>query len=61
MCIRDSYTTDIIASDMKMLGNRSGSGSFESPDHEEDNSVPSRTSSAKSGVGFDDMDDDIPF
>ncbi|MBP9871655.1 MAG: single-stranded DNA-binding protein [Nitrosomonas sp.] len=57
----ERYTTDIIASDMKMLGNRSGSGSFESPDHEEDNSVPSRPSSAKSGVGFDDMDDDIPF
>ena len=57
----ERYTTDIIASHMKMLGNRSGSGSFESPDHEEDNSVPSRPSSAKSGVGFDDMDDDIPF
>ena len=57
----ERYTTDIIASDMKMLGNRSGSGSFESPDHEQDNSVPSRPSSAKSGVGFDDMDDDIPF
>lgn len=57
----ERYTTDIIASDMKMLGNRSGSGSFESPDHEEDNSVSSRPSSAKSGVGFDDMDDDIPF
>ena len=57
----ERYTTDIIASDMKMLGNRSGSGSFESPDHEEDNSVPSRPSSAKSGVVFDDMDDDIPF
>ena len=57
----ERYTTDIIASDMKMLGNRSGSGSFESPDHEEDNSVSSRPSSAKSGVGLDDMDDDIPF
>jgi len=57
----ERYTTDIIASDMKMLGNRSGSGSFESPDHEEDNSASSRPSSAKGASGFDDMDDDIPF
>ena len=57
----ERYTTDIIASDMKMLGNRSGSGSFESTDHEEDSSASSRSSSAKSGGGFDDMDDDIPF
>ncbi len=57
----ERYTTDIIANDMKMLGNRSGSGSFESPDHEEDSSVSSRSSPAKSANGFDDMDDDIPF
>ena len=57
----ERYTTDIIANDMKMLGNRSGSGSFESPDHEEDNSASSRSSPAKSASGFDDMDDDIPF
>ncbi|TXI29374.1 MAG: single-stranded DNA-binding protein [Nitrosomonas oligotropha] len=59
----ERYTTDIIASDMKMLGNRSGSGSFESaPDHEEDSSVSNRSSSSgKAPSGFDDMDDDIPF
>jgi len=57
----ERYTTDIIASDMKMLGNRSGSGSFESPAHEEDNSASNRSSSAKGTSGFDDMDDDIPF
>jgi len=57
----ERYTTDIIANEMKMLGNRSGSGSFESPDHEEDNSASSRPSSAKGAGGFDDMDDDIPF
>ena len=59
----ERYTTDIIATDMKMLGNRTGSGNFESaPEHEDDNPAPSRTSSAKStGSGFDDMDDDIPF
>ncbi|WMJ09550.1 single-stranded DNA-binding protein [Nitrosomonas sp. sh817] len=58
----ERYTTDIIATDMKMLGNRPGSGSFESaPDHEEDNAVPSRPSSAKGPGGFEDMEDDIPF
>jgi len=58
----ERYTTDIIATDMKMLGNRSGSGSFESsPGQEDDNPAPNRSSSAKSTGGFDDMDDDIPF
>lgn len=58
----ERYTTDIIASDMKMLGNRSGSGSFESTsDQEEGGSISSRSASAKSSSGFDDMDDDIPF
>ena len=57
----ERYTTDIIASDMKMLGNRPGSGSFESPEYEENSSVSSQSSSAKGGGGFDDMDDDIPF
>ncbi len=57
----ERYTTDIIASDMKMLGNRSGSGSFESPDHEENTSMSHQSSAAKGTNGFDDMDDDIPF
>lgn len=58
----ERYTTDIIASDMKMLGSRSGSGNFESPDQDEDTSASSRQpSSTKSTSGFDDMDDDIPF
>lgn len=58
----ERYTTDIIATDMKMLGNRSG-GSDSAPEHEDGNPAPGRTSSAKStGSGFDDMDDDlIPF
>lgn len=57
----ERYTTDIIATDMKMLGNRSGSGSFDAPEHEEEHSATTRTTSAKSGSAFDDMDDDIPF
>ena len=57
----ERYTTDIIANDMKMLGSGSGSGSFESPAHEEDHSISNRSSSPKGSTGFDDMDDDIPF
>ncbi|TXI19296.1 MAG: single-stranded DNA-binding protein [Nitrosomonas sp.] len=57
----ERYTTDIIANDMKMLGTRSGSGNFESPEHEEDSSTSTRSSSVKNTNGFDDMDDDIPF
>jgi len=58
----DRYTTDIIATDMKMLGNRSGSGSFEAPQHEEDTTPsPANSNPSRSTGGFDDMDDDIPF
>ncbi len=60
----DRYTTEVIANDMKMLGNRAGSGSFE-PDNNESANNPGaaskQTAPAKSGGGFDDMDDDIPF
>lgn len=60
----ERYTTDVIATDMKMLGSKPGSGSFEAPDREEGGSTPSPSSGkapAKSSSGFDDMDDDIPF
>ena len=57
----ERYTTDIIATDMKMLGNRSGSGSFEAPADHEENAPNLNTSASKSAGGFDDMDDDIPF
>lgn len=57
----ERYTTDIIATDMKMLGNRSGSGSFEAPADHEENTPNINTSASKGTRGFDDMDDDIPF
>ncbi|MDP1558109.1 MAG: single-stranded DNA-binding protein [Nitrosomonas sp.] len=63
----ERYTTEVIATDMKMLGSRSGSGSFEATDSDDGgSSSPSSSSSAKpasskSNSGFDDMDDDIPF
>jgi len=53
----DRYTTDIIASDMKMLGNR-GNGSSES---NESHATPSNSGKSQGQSGFDDMDDDIPF
>jgi single-strand DNA-binding protein len=60
----ERYTTDIIATDMKMLGSKSGSAAFDAPDREEGGFASSPSGSkapAKSSSGFDDMDDDIPF
>ena len=61
----ERYTTEIIASDMKMLGSKPGSGSYEAGEREESSFAPSTSGSNKpaprSSTGFDDMDDDIPF
>ncbi len=62
----ERYTTDIIASDMKMLGSKPGSGSYEADrgEREESDSAPNTSGSkpaARTSSGFDDMDDDIPF
>jgi single-strand DNA-binding protein len=46
----ERYTTEIIASDMKMLGSKPGAADSE------------RTkTTTQSGTGFDDLDSDIPF
>lgn len=60
----ERYTTDVIAIDMKMLGSKPGSGSYEGADRDEGGFAPSPSASkapARSSSGFDDMDDDIPF
>ncbi|WON74676.1 single-stranded DNA-binding protein [Nitrosospira sp. Is2] len=60
----ERYTTDVIASDMKMLGTKPGSGSYEGGEREESSYAPSPSGSkapARSSTNFDDMDDDIPF
>jgi len=59
----DRYTTEIIATDMKMLGNRPGSGSdsFDSSDRDGQESGSGQSSPNRSNTGFDDMEDDIPF
>ncbi len=62
----DRYTTEIIATDMKMLGSRSGSDSFDTSERDEHEQPspspgPARSSPSRSNTGFDDMEDDIPF
>jgi single-strand DNA-binding protein len=68
----EKYTTEIVATDMQLLGSREGMGS---PDGDESRpaqrSAPAsrapasaaapKAASAKSSTGFGDMDDDIPF
>jgi single-strand DNA-binding protein len=66
----DKYSTEIVATDMQLLGSREGMGA---PGEESAGasrggggaaSRPGATSqkpAAKSSTGFDDMDDDIPF
>lgn len=61
---KDRYTTEIIASDMQMLGSRSGgSVSYDQgPAESGQSSGAPRGQAAESGGGFGgDFDDDIPF
>ena len=68
----EKYTTDIIATELQLLGSREGGG--DSGDAEMGSARPTRSAApaparsapaskpaAKSSTGFDDMDDDIPF
>jgi len=68
---KDRYTTEIIATEMKMLGSRSGAGA-PNYDASEDNARPAARApapasagaskpAAKGPGGIADMDDDIPF
>lgn len=55
----DRYTTEIIASDMKMLGGKrddEGKGEYQAPAQAE-----KKPQAVPAGGGFDDMTDDIPF
>jgi len=66
---KDTYTTEIIAEQMQLLGSREGMGGGApagADDHGEGRSAPAPRApaskpAAKSATGFDDMDDDIPF
>ena len=66
---KDRYTTEIIATDMKMLGSRAGSGapSFDPADDTNGTRASARPAAAaakapaKGPASIADMDDDIPF
>ena len=65
---KDRYTTEIIASEMKMLGSRPGGGTPSYDASEESGSRPAAKAAAggsrpaaKAPGGITDMDDDIPF
>ena len=57
---KDRYTTEIVASEMQMLGSKQGAGGGS---YNEDSPAPSRRSPAPSAPagGAPDFDDDIPF
>lgn len=54
----DRYTTEIVASDMQMLGGRPGSGSYAAQDASS-SQRPSSEPAPDAGIG--DFNDDIPF
>ena len=70
---KDQYTTEVIATEMQMLGSREGMGGGEergggddSGDRPQQRSAPAARPAAskpaaKPATGFDAMDDDIPF
>jgi single-strand DNA-binding protein len=64
---KDTYTTEIIAEQMQLLGSREGMGGAAGPDDAGGGRgsaaprAPASKPAAKSATGFDDMDDDIPF
>ena len=59
---QDKYTTEIMATEMKMLGSRAGAGEPREAARVEPKAAEPRAAAAKKPAGkFDDMEDDIPF
>jgi single-strand DNA-binding protein len=71
---KDQYTTEVIATDMQMLGSREGGGATDERGSDDyGGGAPQRSAPAarpaagkpapskSSATGFDNMDDDIPF
>ncbi len=62
---QDQYTTEIVADKMQMLGSRSGGSARMDEDAgappAKNNRPATPPPANKSGSGFDDLDDDIPF
>jgi len=66
----EKYATEVVATDMTMLGSREGMGGADEGGGGRGGghsrpaarpSAPAAKPAAKSSTGFDDMDDDIPF
>ena len=65
----EKYTTEIVATEMQLLGSREGMGGGDETGGGQRSAPASRPAAgrpqgsapAKSSTGFDDMDDDIPF
>lgn len=62
----ERYTTDIIATELQLLGGRDDQGDGQAPAPAPRAAAPARAPApaqrpASTGSGFDDMDDDIPF
>jgi single-strand DNA-binding protein len=60
---QERYTTEIVADRMQMLGSRSAGGDAPMDREPAPSAAPEPRAAAprKSGTGFDDIDDDIPF
>ena len=56
----DRYTTEIVGSEMKMLGGKSDGEQRQAPQADRPQ-AQSQSAPAKKNPTFDDMDDDIPF
>ncbi len=68
----DRYTTEIIATEMQLLGSRDGGGAGDEGGYSREPAAPGAAGAPRAGTGaaahgggkapgFDDMDDDIPF
>jgi single-strand DNA-binding protein len=58
----EKYTTEIMATEMKMLGSRAGAGEPRGEPAMESKAAEPKPAAAKKPAGkFDDMEDDIPF
>lgn len=58
---QDRYTTEIVATEMKLLGSREGLGDAPPTRAAEPAPAQGSAETSKPPAGFDDMDDDIPF
>lgn len=59
---QDRYTTEIRGDRMQMLGSRAGGGAVDYNEVRDDSTKATDTGGGmRTGSGFDDLDDDIPF